>query len=102
MVVSYAAKNFVKILIKAQNSTIRQILDMPWNVRNFHIYTEIELPRLNDFIQHLKLNFHLALENTENNVLNTLAEYDHNDSIIWKRLRQACSLAPSFKPSPVY
>ena len=38
MVLSYAAKSYVKLLIKAQNSTIRQILDMPWYIRNFHIY----------------------------------------------------------------
>ena len=76
---SYAAKSHVKLLIKAQNSTIRQILDMPWYVRNFHIYKEIELPRLNDFIQHLNIKFHLALENNDNNALNTLAKYDHND-----------------------
>ena len=52
---------------------------MPWFVRNFHIYKEIELPSLNDFIQHLNLKFHLALENNDNNALNALAEYDHND-----------------------
>ena len=49
---SYAAKSHVKLLIKAQNSTVRQILDIAWYVRNFHIYREIELPRLNNFIQH--------------------------------------------------
>ena len=82
---SYAAKSHVKLLIKAQNSTIPQILDMPWYVRNFHIYKEIELPRLNDFIQHLNIKFYLALENKDNNALNTLAEYDHNDPSNRKR-----------------
>ena len=52
---------------------------MPWYARNFHIYKEIGLPRLNNFIQHLNLNFHLALENTDNNALNTLAVYDRYD-----------------------
>ena len=52
---------------------------MPWYVRNFHVYTEIELPMLNDFIQHLNLNFHLASENTDKYALNTLAAYDHYD-----------------------
>ena len=52
---------------------------MPWCVRNFHIFKEIELPCLNNFIQHLNLNFHLALENIENNALNTLEEHAHND-----------------------
>ena len=33
------------------------------------------------FIQHLNVNFHLAIENTENNALNTLAEYDLIDPI---------------------
>ena len=52
---------------------------MPWYVRNFHIYKEIELPRWNDFIQHLNLNFHLALENTDSIALNAFAAYDHYD-----------------------
>ena len=51
---------------------------MPWYVRNFHIYKEIEFSRLNDFIQHLNIKFHLTLGNNDNNALNTLAEYDHN------------------------
>ena len=50
---SYAAKSHVKLLIKAQNSTVRQILDMSWYALNFYIYKEIELPHLNDFIQTL-------------------------------------------------
>ena len=89
-----AAKFHVKLLIKAQNSTVRQILDMPWYVRNFHIYKEIELPRLNDFIQHLNLNFHLALENTDNNALNILAEYDHNDTSNRKLSKAGLHLNP--------
>ena len=47
---------------------------------NFHIYKETGL-RLNDFMQHLNLNFHLALINAENSASNTLAEYDHNNPI---------------------
>ena len=65
---------------------------MPWYVRNFHIYKETELPRLNDFMQHLNLNFHLALENTENNALNALAEYDHNYLTNRKRLKTGLRL----------
>ena len=67
MMWSYAAKFHVKLLIKAQNSTVWQILDMAWHVWNFPIYKETELPRLNDFIPYFNLNFHLAFENTENN-----------------------------------
>ena len=40
--------------------------------RNFHIYKEIDTPRLNDFMQFLNLNFHMALENIDNRALNTL------------------------------
>ena len=81
---SHAAITHVKYLIKSQNSTIRKVLKMPWYVRNFHIYKEIEFPHLNNFM-HLNLNFHLALENTENDALNKLAEHDHNDPIKRKR-----------------
>ena len=77
MVWSYAVKSYVSLLIKFQNSIPRQILDMPCYVRNFHIYKDIDIPRLNDFI-HLNLNFHLVLEYIANRVLNTLAEYDPN------------------------
>ena len=69
---------------------------MPWYVWNFHIYKEIELPRLNDFMQHLNWNFHLPLENTENNILNTLAEYDHNDPINRKRTKTGVRLNTLF------
>ena len=85
LVWSYATKSHVDLLIKSQNSTIWQILDMPWYIRNFHIYKDINIPRLNDFIQYLNLNFHLALENADNHALNTLVEYDHQNSINRKR-----------------
>ena len=89
---SYAAKSHIKLFIKAQNSTVRQILDMPWYVQNFHIYKEIEHPRLKDFIQHLNIKFHLALENNDNNALNTLAEYDYNDPSNRKRPKTSLRL----------
>ena len=54
---------------------------MPWYARNFRIYKEIELLRLNDFTQHLSSNFHLTLESTESIALNTIAEYEHYDPI---------------------
>ena len=54
---SRTAKSHVKLFIKVQNSTVQQILDMSWYVRTFHINKEIELPLLNDFIQHFNLNF---------------------------------------------
>ena len=36
-------------------------------------------------MQHLNLNFHLALENIDNRALNTLVEYDHNNLLNRKR-----------------
>ena len=92
MMRSYTAKSHVKLLLKSPNSTIRQILDMPLCVRNFHIHKEIELPRLNDFIQHLNLNFHLVFENTDDIALNTLAEYDHNDPRNRRRVKTGLRL----------
>ena len=44
---------------------------MPWYVRNFHIYKGSDIPRLNDFMQYLNLNFHLALENVDNHAKHT-------------------------------
>ena len=64
----------VKLLLKAQSSTIWQILDMPWYARNFYVYEEIGIILLNVFIKHLNLNFHLALENIDNRALNALVE----------------------------
>ena len=58
---------------------------MPWCVRNFHVYKEIDIPRLNEFMQHLNLNFPLPLENIDNRALNTLVEYDHNNPMNRKR-----------------
>ena len=58
---------------------------MPWYFRNFYIYKEIDIPRLNDFMQHFNLNFHLSLGNVDNCTLNTLVEYDHNNPINRKR-----------------
>ena len=57
---------------------------MPWCVRNFHVYKEIDIPRLNEFMQHLNLNFPLPLENIDNRALNTLA------------IKLACVLIPFF------
>ena len=85
MLWSYAAKSRVKLLIKVQNSTVRQILDKPWYVRNFHIYKEIDIPCFTDFMQHLNFNFYLALENMDNCALDTLVEYDYNNPINTKR-----------------
>ena len=47
---------------------------MFWYAQNFHIYKEIDIPGLNDFIQNFNLTFHLALENIDYCALNTLAE----------------------------
>ena len=58
---------------------------MPWCVRNFHNYKEIDIPCLNDFMQHFNLNFHLTLGNVDNRALNTLVEYNHNSPINRKR-----------------
>ena len=66
LVWSYAVKSHVNLYIKYQNSTVRQILDMPWYVRDFLIYKEIDVSRLNDFIQQINLNFYLVLENKDN------------------------------------
>ena len=79
---SYSLK--LKILLSGKSLTCLGMFEI------VYIYKEIELPRLNDFMQHLNLNFHLALENTENNALNTLAEYDHNDPI--NRMRSKANL----------
>ena len=73
------------LLMTSQDSSIRQILDTLYCIRNFHIYKGINIARLNDFIQRLNLNFHLTLENMCNHALNTLAEYDHNNPINMKR-----------------
>ena len=54
---------------------------MPWYVRNVHIYKVIDIPRLNDFLQHFILKFPSALENIENRALNKLAEYDYYNPI---------------------
>ena len=56
---SYAVQTLVKLLIKSLSYTVRQILDMPWYIRNFYAFEEIDLPRLNIFIQRLKLTFGL-------------------------------------------
>ena len=63
MVWSYAAKSHVKLLIQAESSTIRQIINVSGYVRNFHVYKEIDIPRFNHFIQYLNKNFYLVLEN---------------------------------------
>ena len=52
----------------------------------------MELPCLNDFIQHFILNFHLALQSTENNALNTLTDHDHNDLMNRKRTKTGLHL----------
>ena len=58
---------------------------MPRYIRIFYIYKEIAIPRtMNNFMQHLNLNFHLALENIDNRAFITLAECDDNNSINWE------------------
>ena len=59
--------------------------DVLWYTRNFHIYKEINIPCLNDFIQRLNINGHLALENVDHHAFDTLAEYDHQIPINRKR-----------------
>lgn len=55
---------------------LRLIYDVPYHVRKFHLYKEINFPKINTFIQHLNINFHLALETSEKSALNTLPAYD--------------------------
>ena len=80
------------LLIKTQNSTIRQILDMRWYARNFQVYKEIDIPSLNYFIEHVNLNFHLVLVNIDNRVLNTNANYDLNNPVNRKHLKTGLQL----------
>ena len=65
---------------------------MPCYVRNFQICKEIETPRQNYFIQHLNLDIHLSLDNIENSVLKTLAEYNHKNPINGKNPKTVLSL----------
>ena len=92
MMWSYAAKSHVKLLIKVQNSTIRQILDMPWHIQNFHFYKVIYILRLNNYMQHRNLNFLLAWENINNRALNILIQYDYNNPINRKSLKTGLRL----------
>ena len=57
---SHAAKTYLKLIIKAQNLTFWQIIDILWYVRHFHMYKEIDIPRLNKFMQHVNINFPLS------------------------------------------
>lgn len=82
---SYAAKTHINLLIKSQNATIRQIVDVPYYVRNYQIYREINTPKLGDFIQHLNLNFYNSLITSDNPALNEIETYDHTDPINRKR-----------------
>ena len=49
---------------------------------------------MNDFRQHLILNFYLAIENTDNRALNTLVEYNHNNLINIKHPKTDLVLTP--------
>ena len=60
-------------------------------IQNVHIYKEIDIPFLNDFITH-EHKFAFGLENIGSRALNTLAEYDHNNSINRKHPNSGLSL----------
>ena len=47
----------------------------------FIFIKKIDIPRLNDFMQHLNLYFRLVRENIDNRALNTHIEYDYNNPI---------------------
>ena len=68
---SYAAKSHVKLLIKDQNSTIQQILDMIWHVQNL-----IFIKKLIFHIWMISYNtltlISFTLENIDNLALNTM------------------------------
>lgn len=72
-------------LHKHQNATIRLIYDVPYCVRNYHLYNDINFPKLSTSIQHLNVNFHLSFENSDNSALDTLPVYDIFDPINRKR-----------------
>ena len=52
-------------LVNRKKGKIGLFFDIPWYGRNYHIYKEINIPRLNDYIQQLNLHFHLVLENSD-------------------------------------
>ena len=79
---SYVANTHFKLLIKSKNSTVLQAFDMLQYIQNFHNYKSVELPRLNDFMQQLNLNFHLVLESIENNAFITVTEYEPTHSCL--------------------
>ena len=87
MMYSCTAKIHANLLIKAQNSTIRIVLDVLQNVKNYHIYKEINVARLNDYIQHLNLSFHLTSKKQDSPALNILVVYDYNRPVNGKKVK---------------
>ena len=84
----YISQSFPVSIFWIVNSNTRKFLriSLSWHfsARNFYIHKQIDIPCLNDFIQHLNFNFHLSLDNVDNRVLNALAEYDHKNPIYGK------------------
>lgn len=72
---AYAAKTHIKLLLVSQNSTLRQILDLPWYVTNRQMYRALKIPTLDNFIQKLSINFHNNLAFINNNLLKNISAY---------------------------
>lgn len=86
-----AAKSHILILERCQNSTIRQLLDMPYYIPNKAIYKELKIPPLRNVLLKLVQNFHLNLPNIDNEALNTMAACDQTDVKNKKRPKAALS-----------
>ena len=73
MIWLFNSKSRINILTRSQNSEIRQIYDTYRYLQNQYFFKETAISHLKHYIQHLNLNFHLALQNNDNPVLNSFA-----------------------------
>ena len=91
---SASTKSNLLLLSRSQNSVIRQIYNIPFYVTNKQLYCKIPYLHLGAYIKKLNSNFHLALQNNNNPVLNELENYDHPAFANRKRPKAGLSINP--------
>ncbi|GBN27838.1 hypothetical protein AVEN_222633-1 [Araneus ventricosus] len=86
-----AAKSHINKLEAAQNKIARQIIQVPWYVRNKQIQKELKLNPLLDHFRKLATKFFNTVDNSTNAAIAEIPKYDPSEPRKRKRPRTLLS-----------
>ena len=68
-----------------QNKLLRHAINAPWYFRNDQIHDDLDIENILEFITRLTIDFQANIKDIPNNSINSLLNYDPNNSLLQRR-----------------